>query len=626
MLSLPTKIVFNNDDPAFSRTPKAIEYTYDATGVKLSKKVNENFNITNTQYAGNYIYENRTTIIFGGSTTTSELKFISQPEGYIEPNPQGGFDYVYQYKDHLGNVRLSYSDMNKDGVVAPANWTTVFSDDLENSAGWDSEGALYGWSAPIDTTKGHLDNSSVKLHRTVSGGYYAHSNEWIPINESEPTTYKFSGWVYVESSGYSWVVLSFFMNEDTETNYYTEVSQISRIFTKNQWVYLEQEVTVPVNIDKINLRVGLYNGSPSVTAWFDELRIERIGESEIVEESNYYPFGLKHKGYNNVVNGVHHPYGFGDKEENDELGFGTLDFGERNYDPSLGRWFNIDPFTEFMRNQSPYNFGFNNPIYFSDYGGTIPWPIPEFFKTWRRKNAPDEYFGYIANRGRNHNGLDLNYSGGGNTDLGAPIVATHSGKVTRIISLETKDGGGRVVVIESPDGSFQTKYMHLSSVVVQAGQEISEGQTIGLMGGSAFGKEKGRTVHLHYEIHKRNSNGSYSAINPWDGSQPIDPQSWIRPEPVPINYYNESDYQMALYDHENEGAMYENEDLIENNDMSPPAREREELSEIGITPSGLHEFDIPLPESDLRLPNNIPVQNQDYPINIPQRDSFWDRY
>ena len=83
------------------------------------------------------------------------------------------------------------------------------------------------------------------------------------------------------------------MNEDTETNYYTEVSEISRIFTKNQWVYLEQEVTVPVNIDKINLRVGLYNGSPSVTAWFDELRIERIGESEIVEESNYYPFGLE---------------------------------------------------------------------------------------------------------------------------------------------------------------------------------------------------------------------------------------------------------------------------------------------------------------------------------------------
>ena len=148
-------------------------------------------------------------------------------------------------------------------------------------------------------SKGHLDNSSVKLHRTVSGGFYAHSNEWIPIDHSEPTTYKFSGWVYVESSGpyyKSWISLSFFMNEDSETDYYTEVSEIHHVYTKNKWVYLEQEVTVPVNIDKINLKVGLYNNSPSVTAWFDELLIERIGESEIVEENNYYPFGLKHKG------------------------------------------------------------------------------------------------------------------------------------------------------------------------------------------------------------------------------------------------------------------------------------------------------------------------------------------
>ncbi|WP_157498198.1 DUF6443 domain-containing protein [Formosa sp. Hel1_33_131] len=357
-LNLPTKIVFNNDDPAFSRTPKAIEYTYDATGVKLSKKVNENFNITNTQYAGNYIYENST------------LKFFSHPEGYIEPSTTG-FDYVYQYKDHLGNVRLSYSDMNKDGVVAPANWTTVFSDDLENSTGWDSEGSTSGWSAPIDTTKGHLDNSSVKLHRTVSGGYYAHSNEWIPINESEPNTYKFSGWVYVESSGYSWVMLSFFMNEDTETNYYTEVSEISRIFTKNQWVYLEQEVTVPVNIDKINLRVGLYNGSPSVTAWFDELRIERIGESEIVEESNYYPFGLKHKGYNNVtsanVNSVASKFKFNGVELEESLGLDLYETNLRLYDPAIGRWNAIDIVDHFE--YSPYQAFDNNPVFFADPSG-----------------------------------------------------------------------------------------------------------------------------------------------------------------------------------------------------------------------------------------------------------------
>ena len=60
-----------------------------------------------TSYAGNYIYEN------------DQLKFFSHAEGYVEPNTEGGFEYVYQYKDHLGNVRMSYKDMNNDGVVAP---------------------------------------------------------------------------------------------------------------------------------------------------------------------------------------------------------------------------------------------------------------------------------------------------------------------------------------------------------------------------------------------------------------------------------------------------------------------------------------------------------------------------
>ncbi len=96
------------------------------------------------------------------------------------------------------------------------------------------------------------------------------------------------------------------------------------------------------------------------------------GELEIVEESNYYPFGGSHKGYNNVVNGVHHPYGFNGKEEQNELGLEWYDFGARNYDKWLGRWMNIDPLADKMRNNSPYNYAFNNPILFVDPDGMFP--------------------------------------------------------------------------------------------------------------------------------------------------------------------------------------------------------------------------------------------------------------
>jgi len=95
---------------------------------------------------------------------------------------------------------------------------------------------------------------------------------------------------------------------------------------------------------------------------------------EIKKCINYYPFGLKHKGYNNVITGRDHKYGFGGKEYNDELGLDWYDVSARNYDPALGRWMNLDPLAEKMRRHSPYNFAFDNPIFFIDPDGMKPIP------------------------------------------------------------------------------------------------------------------------------------------------------------------------------------------------------------------------------------------------------------
>jgi len=100
-LNLPTEITINNGS-----TTGTIQYVYDATGAKLKKIVSTG---STTEYAGNYVYEN------------GNLQFFNHPEGYAEPKNErdlsAGFDYIYQYKDHLGNIRLSYADDNEDGTV-----------------------------------------------------------------------------------------------------------------------------------------------------------------------------------------------------------------------------------------------------------------------------------------------------------------------------------------------------------------------------------------------------------------------------------------------------------------------------------------------------------------------------
>ena len=221
-LNLPKRIIFDEGNEHGSHQ---IKYTYDATGTKLSKEV-ITYTGTNgrthaiTHYENGFITRENKNYSYDGQFWIGNefglgIQFISHPEGYIEPNNQGSFDYVFQYKDHLGNIRLSYKDKNQN--------------------------------------------------------------------------------------------------------------------------------------------------DPSLSV-----------DLEIVEENNYYPFGLKHKGYNNAINGLHYPYGYNGKEENDELGLEWLDFGARNYDASLGRWMNLDPLAELMRRHSPYNYAFDNPVYFIDPDGRKP--------------------------------------------------------------------------------------------------------------------------------------------------------------------------------------------------------------------------------------------------------------
>ncbi|MBK8258460.1 MAG: peptidoglycan DD-metalloendopeptidase family protein [Polyangiaceae bacterium] len=85
--------------------------------------------------------------------------------------------------------------------------------------------------------------------------------------------------------------------------------------------------------------------------------------------------------------------------------------------------------------------------------------------------------------------VDFNRSG----DEGDKVVAAAAGKVTRVAN-EGNTSYGRWIEIDHGNG-YRTRYAHLSEQSVSVGEQVSQGQKIGLVGNT--GGSSG--AHLHYE-------------------------------------------------------------------------------------------------------------------------------
>jgi len=96
-LGLPTAISFDNTET------KKIKYVYNAAGTKVKKTIIDGATTVNIDYLSGFQYKDEV------------LQFFPTAEGYVEHTPSstagqpGSFNYVYQYKDHQGNVRMAFA-------------------------------------------------------------------------------------------------------------------------------------------------------------------------------------------------------------------------------------------------------------------------------------------------------------------------------------------------------------------------------------------------------------------------------------------------------------------------------------------------------------------------------------
>ena len=99
------------------------------------------------------------------------------------------------------------------------------------------------------------------------------------------------------------------------------------------------------------------------------------------------------------------------------------------------------------------------------------------------------------------NAIDFNGPGGGDTDLGDPVVAAGDGIVT-VSTYYTSNGYGNAIEVDHGGGK-STFYAHLQNRLVAVGTTVKQGQLIAHVGKTSA--KYTFSAHLHYE---QRENGS----------------------------------------------------------------------------------------------------------------------
>lgn len=124
----------------------------------------------------------------------------------------------------------------------------------------------------------------------------------------------------------------------------------------------------------------------SMRVQFSDLNNDGVinGSTEILQEGEYYPFGMNIEcpnfNYNNATYTTD-KYQFNNKELNTDFNLNLSDYGARWYDASIGRWWSVDPLADKTPGWSTYAYTLNNPILMIDPDGRLP-IIPVILGVW----------------------------------------------------------------------------------------------------------------------------------------------------------------------------------------------------------------------------------------------------
>ncbi|MEQ9405821.1 MAG: DUF6443 domain-containing protein, partial [Cyclobacteriaceae bacterium] len=415
-LNQPVKTTFNATQGNY------IEYQYDAGGNRRSKtEFTNNIPVKTTHYAGEFVYEDL------HDTNGLQLQFINHEEGRATPLPGGvggGFDYQYHLKDHLGNIRMTYST----STAPPESYTTVQDMESLNDAGNTSvdpdtrfvniphridslastsinevatlhvgetgvmimiavnKGDEVDLSVQANYEKDPVGVSSYNLASILAGTIFGAYNNAVDPSEQLGTAAQNS-----IGSGVAEMINGANVPNKEQTGtaplayinyiYFNKYMIFQRagfkqITTAAKGVGVHELVTLDAGIMEADGYLFIYLTNESegivnevVPVNFDDLTINQTKNTNIVFASDYYPFGYAHSQSERAGDPAQN-YKFNGFEFDTNTGW--YDYLARQYDPLLGRFTSTDPAADIMRKWGTYSYAFDNPVRFIDPDGMIP--------------------------------------------------------------------------------------------------------------------------------------------------------------------------------------------------------------------------------------------------------------
>ena len=271
-----------------------------------------------------------------------------------------GIDFlVYKYAfDNQSNQLESIQDVSQNNSGYP-----FFP--VRNNISYDTNGNMTNhMDKNISKIEYNHLNLPTLVNAVVGGG-------WLPGLDAEGPrhTYKYkaNGTKYAKRVDN----ISPYMQEFTEVDY-LDGFQYERKYTKMNTAQNPYDTGIVLKFAPTSEGYFDFEKNKYIYNYSDHLGNTRLsyfhnGSSiEVLEENNYYPFGLKHEGYNVVAGNPSYQYKYNGKELQ-ETGFVSMDY--RNYAPDIARFIGQDRLSEVMPDWTPYRFAFNNPVYFSDPTG-----------------------------------------------------------------------------------------------------------------------------------------------------------------------------------------------------------------------------------------------------------------